>query len=312
MIKIALITFALGYIINYFGLISLKKLNFGQNIREDGPASHQKKSGTPTMGGIFIILTVVLSILTTAREFDPQLIVATLSCVGFGVVGFLDDLLKKIRGKNLGLRSWQKMLGILIISLMIIGYMIGSQTFSQLHPVLMLLKLNNPYLYLIFSFLVLSGTSNAVNLTDGLDGLASGAGIIAFLAFALLNFQHGNESLTYFCITMAFSLLAFLWFNHHPAQVFMGDVGSLSIGGALGTVALLSHTELNLLLIGLLFVVEALSVMIQVTSFKLTGKRVFKMSPIHHHFELLGWPETKVVIRFWIFALLAAMVGLLV
>ncbi|HAR63347.1 MAG: phospho-N-acetylmuramoyl-pentapeptide-transferase [Candidatus Margulisiibacteriota bacterium] len=312
MIKATLVTLAIGYLINYFGIKALKKLNFRQNIREDGPSSHLKKYGTPTMGGIFIIATVLLSMLITMQIVDTKIIIIIISFIGFGSVGLLDDLLKKLRGKNLGLRSWQKMLGILIISLFIISYMLKSGEYNNLHPFFLMFNLNNPLLFFLFGFTVLAGTSNGVNLTDGLDGLAAGTSAIIFVAFAFLNFNIGNHSISYFCILIAAALMAFLWFNHHPAQVFMGDVGSLAIGGTLGTIALLTHTELNLFFCGFIFVIETMSVIMQVISFKLTKKRIFKMSPIHHHFELSGWVETKVVTRFWLTSIVFSLIGLLV
>lgn len=310
MIETILITLLIGYILNFVGIKFLKNLNLGQNIREEGPRSHLQKAGTPTMGGIFIIATIIGSSLITKHIYETKYIVGLIALVGFGLVGFIDDYLKSKKGKNLGLRSWQKMLGIILVSLFVIGYILGSGEILATNKFLLMLKVDIPIVFALFGIFLLAGTSNAVNLTDGLDGLAAGTGAIAFIAFSFLAVET-EPAVSALCVIIATSLLAFLWFNGKPAQVFMGDVGSLAIGGALGTIALLIHKEINLVVIGGLFVAEALSVIIQVASFKLTGKRVFRMSPIHHHFELLGWPEIKVVIRFWIIAAIFALLGLL-
>jgi phospho-N-acetylmuramoyl-pentapeptide-transferase len=280
---------------------TLRRLSVGQNIRDVGPESHLVKAGTPTMGGLLVLLAVVLPTLLWARLDNAYVWIALLVTFGFGAVGFLDDYLKVTRGRNLGLTSKQKFLGQCLVALPLgLGY-------------------------IPFVMLVLVGASNGVNLTDGLDGLAIGATLIAAATYAVLTYVAGNAiaatylaveyvpgvgEVTIFCGALVGASLGFLWFNCHPAEVFMGDVGSLSIGGAIATVAVLCRQELLLVVVGGLFVLEALSVIVQVTSFKLTGKRVLKMSPLHHHFELTGWAEPKIIVRFWILSLLFSLLAL--
>src|SRR5580704_153551 len=323
----------------------LRKFQIGQPIREEGPASHQKKAGTPTMGGLLICAAIVVSTLLWAKLSVPAVWVALAGLVSFGAIGFWDDYAKVKRKRNLGLTGRQKLM-LEVLAAMLVGVLllgmnakrlytteINVPFFKSVHPDLLIHPwLNNPWTYpLAFSFffafvaLVLVGSSNSVNLTDGLDGLAIGLMLIAAGAMTVLAYLEGNADfarylelsrprdaaeLTIFCAAMTGASLGFLWFNAHPAEIFMGDVGSLALGGGLGTVAVLLKQELLLPFIGGVYVLEALSVILQVGSFKLRGKRIFKMAPIHHHFEQLGWEESKVITRFWIAGLIMALFAL--
>ncbi|WP_270379529.1 phospho-N-acetylmuramoyl-pentapeptide-transferase [Mitsuokella multacida] len=289
----------------------LHKLKFGQSIREEGPKSHQAKSGTPTMGGIMIILAIVVATVAAA-PLTPAVLLALFITLGHFVLGFLDDYIKVVKKRNLGLKAKQKMLGQIFIAIvtMIVGTrVLGIDTTIWIPIADVNVDIGIGYYFLVLFVLV--GTSNAVNLTDGLDGLASGTVAIASGAYALVCYMTGHYDLAIFSVAMMMACLAFLRFNAHPAKVFMGDTGSLALGGAVAAVGILTHTEILLAVIGFVFVCEALSVIIQVISFKTTGKRVFRMSPIHHHFELGGWKETKVVFVFWMVGLVASIVGLL-
>ena len=293
-----------------FFIPELHKLKFGQSIREEGPKSHQAKSGTPTMGGIMIILGITLGTVAAA-PLNTEILLALFIMLGHFVLGFLDDYIKVVKKRNLGLKAKQKMLGQIIIAVvtMIIGTRsLGIDTTVWVPIINESINIGAGY-YLLLLF-VLVGTSNAVNLTDGLDGLASGTVAIAASAYAVVCVNMGHSDLAIFCVAMVAACVAFLRFNAHPAKVFMGDTGSLALGGALAAVGILTHTEVLLAIIGFVFVCEALSVIIQVISFKTTGKRVFRMSPIHHHFELGGWSEWKVVFVFWLAGLLASIVAL--
>ena len=293
-----------------FFIPELHKLKFGQSIREEGPKSHQKKSGTPTMGGIMIILGITLGTFAAA-PWTPEVLLAVFIMLGHFVLGFLDDYIKVVKKRNLGLKARQKLAGqilIAVVTMYVATQVLGIDTDIWIPGLDANVSLGVLYYPLVLFVLV--GTSNAVNLTDGLDGLAAGTVAIAASAFAAVSVLTGHEDLSYFCVAMAAACLAFLRFNAHPAKVFMGDTGSLALGGALAAVGILTHTELLLVIIGFVFVCEALSVIIQVISFQTTGKRVFRMSPIHHHFELGGWSEWKVVTVFWCVGLLASVLGL--
>lgn len=293
-----------------FFIPELHKLKFGQSIREEGPKSHQAKSGTPTMGGIMIILGITLGTVAVA-PFSTEIMLALFIMLGHFVLGFLDDYIKVVKKRNLGLKAKQKMLGQIIIAVvtMVIGTrMLGIDTSVWLPVANTSVNIGIGYYFLVLFVMV--GASNAVNLTDGLDGLASGTMAIAASAYAAVCLLLGHNDLAVFCVAIVGACLAFLRFNAHPAKVFMGDTGSLALGGAFAAVGILTHTEVLLAVIGLIFVCEALSVIIQVISFKTTGKRVFRMSPIHHHFELGGWSEWKVVFVFWAVGLLASVAGL--
>ncbi|MEC1179448.1 phospho-N-acetylmuramoyl-pentapeptide-transferase [Metasolibacillus meyeri] len=292
----------------------LRRLKFGQSIREEGPQSHLKKAGTPTMGGIIFLLAIIATTLITGTMFNlftTQTVVLLLVLVGFGVIGFLDDGIKVIFKRNLGLTSLQKLIGQIIIS--IAAFMLlRLGTFNTAVEIPFTgYSIDFGLFYVAFLIFWLVGFSNAVNLTDGLDGLVAGTASIAFAAFgviALFNKQ-ADIALVAFAITGA--LLGFLIFNINPAKVFMGDTGSLALGGALAMISVLVKAELLLLLVGLVFVIETLSVILQVGSFKLRKKRIFKMSPIHHHFELSGWSEWKVVLVFWSTGLVVALIAVM-
>jgi len=308
----------------------LRHFQIGQEIREEGPASHQSKRGTPTMGGILIITAVVLPTLLWADLFNAFIWIAVASTLLFGAIGFIDDYRKIIRKSNLGLTVGAKFalqvavaagLGILLV------WLSGEDIFNT-RLSLPFIKSYTPdlgWIYVLFVILVLAGSANAVNFTDGLDGLAIGSVLIASATFMVLTYAAGHAivaeylgivnvkgsgELTVFCGSMVGASLGFLWFNCHPAEIFMGDVGSMAMGGALGITAVLVKQELLLVLVGGLFVLEALSVILQVGSFRLRGKRIFRMAPIHHHFELAGWSEGKIVIRFWILALIFSLLAL--
>jgi len=322
----------------------LRAFQIGQNIRKDGPESHHSKAGTPTMGGVLIVVAIVLSTLLWIDLSNPfgWLLMAT--TLAFGAVGFTDDYLKIVKKRSLGLTVRAK-IGLQFLITLLVGctlLVLTSQGLFSTQLTVPFFKTFTPDLvisqllvapvfflgflpFLLFISLVIVGSSNAVNLTDGLDGLAIGSVLIASGALTVLTYVTGHlvfseyldlqhlprvGEVTIFCGSMAGASMGFLWYNAHPAEVFMGDVGSLSLGGAIGTVAVVIKQELLLVFIGGIFVVEALSVMVQVFSYKLRGKRIFKMAPLHHHFELLGWTESKIIIRFWIAALLFALASL--
>ena len=288
----------------------LKYLKFGQSIRKEGPESHQKKAGIPTMGGILILLSLTCTVLLFLSKQHLAL-ACLLVTVGYGLIGFLDDMIIVVKKRNLGLTAKQKLFGQIVIAGLFAYYIWQHPEISKqiLIPGFNY-TLDLGYLYIPFVILVMIGTSNAVNLTDGLDGLASGTVIICLLAFLVITLTLKSFALAGFICAVLGSCLGFLWFNCHPAEVFMGDTGSLALGGACAGIAVLTGTELLLFIIGGIFVMETVSVILQVSSFKLTGKRIFRMSPIHHHFELLGWKETKVVYRFYLLAVLFALIVL--
>ena len=288
----------------------LHKLKFGQSIREEGPASHQKKSGTPTMGGIFLIAAILIATVIKA-PMCTEIILALFIMIGHWILGFLDDYIKVVKKRNLGLKAKQKLIGqiiIAIITMTIATEMLDIRTTLWLPFTES--ELNLGVLYYALVLFVIVGASNAVNLTDGLDGLASGNMAIAASCYTVICLLTGHNDLAIFCAAIVGACVGFLRFNFHPAKVFMGDTGSLALGGAFAAVGILTHTEILLAVIGFIFVCEALSVIIQVISFQTTGKRVFKMSPIHHHFELSGWKETKVVFVFWSVGLICGVIGL--
>ena len=282
----------------------LHKLKFGQSIREVGPKSHQAKSGTPTMGGIMIILSIAITSMVLGK-LSLELVLALIIMLGHFVLGFVDDYIKVVKKHNLGLKAKQKLLGQIIIAVLV-AYFAGLPTDLWV-PFAGNIDLG--YGFYVLILLVLVGTSNAVNLTDGLDGLASGTVIFAALTYMAICLALGKMDLAIFCGAMAGACLGFLKFNAHPAKIFMGDTGSLALGGAIAAAGILTHTEILLVVVGLVFVCEAMSVIIQVISFKTTGKRVFLMSPIHHHFELKGWAETKVVKSFCFAGALSGLLG---
>lgn len=290
----------------------LRRLKFGQSIREEGPQSHQKKAGTPTMGGIIFLVSIIMTTIATGilfEVFTTQTVVLLLVLVGFGIIGFLDDGIKVIFKRNLGLTSLQKLIGQIIIAIAAF-LLLRLGTFDTAIAIPFTdFKIDLGILYVAFLIFWLVGFSNAVNLTDGLDGLVAGTASIAFAAFGVIALFNNQADIALFAFTVTGALLGFLIFNANPAKVFMGDTGSLALGGALAMLSVLVKAELLLLLIGLVFVIETLSVILQVGSYKLRKKRIFKMSPIHHHFELSGWSEWKVVIVFWSTALVVALIA---
>jgi phospho-N-acetylmuramoyl-pentapeptide-transferase len=323
----------------------LRQYQIGQHIREEGPKSHQKKAGTPTMGGLLICLSIVVPTLLWANLRLPSIWVALTGLLSFAAVGLLDDYLKVRRKHNQGLTAPQKFT-LEVIAALLVGVLLLAMNARRHYDTSLNVPfaknfkpdlLIHPWLhsawtyplafvgFFVFLILVLVGTSDAVNLTDGLDGLAIGLMIIAAGAMTMLAFLSGNadfaryldlartpgaSELTIYCGAMTGASLGFLWYNSHPAEIFMGDVGALGLGGGLATVAVLLKQELLLPLIGGVYMIEAISVMLQVGSFKLRGKRIFKMAPIHHHFEQLGWAESKVITRFWIAGLILALFAL--
>ena len=311
-LKAAVVSALIVLLSGPFVIPALRRLKFGQSIRGEGPASHQAKSGTPTMGGVMLIAAITVGTLCVVGT-EASVLMALFVTLGHGAIGFVDDYIKVVKKRNLGLRAKEKLLGQIIMAVCVI--FIGTRWLgitTELWVPFLGRVADFGILYYIIVFLVLVGTTNAVNLTDGLDGLATGTVAVAALCYAVVCVLSGKAALASFCISVAAACIAFLRFNAHPAKVFMGDTGSLALGGALAAAAILTETELLLAVIGGVFVVEAMSVIIQVISFQTTGKRVFRMSPIHHHFELGGWPETKVVKTFWLAGAVLGVLGLLI
>ena len=302
------VSFIISIILGPIIIPMLQRLKFGQNIRKEGPQSHLKKAGTPTIGGlIFIISTLIVMVVMRYNPTDEAMI-ALYSLLAFGFIGFLDDFLKIVKKQNEGLKAWQKMLLLIIFSTAIAVY--GS---VNLGTALMIpfigTKIPLGILYIPFVIVYYAGATNAVNLTDGLDGLASTVSILVLTFFGVVSFTMGHESLSVFSFILAGGLLGFLKFNAYPAKVFMGDTGSLAIGGAIATIALILELPLILVIVGGIYVFETISVILQVSSYKLRGKRLFKMAPIHHHFEQEGWSETKIVTVFSIITVLLCVIG---
>src|SRR5579871_1358633 len=335
----------LAFVFGPWLIKKLREMQIGQYIREEGPEAHQKKKGTPTMGGVLIVLSTLVPTLLWADLTNGFVLLAIFTLLAFAGIGFVDDYAKVAKQRNLGLTSKQKFSLQLLVSLIVGIGLLGLATRAaystqlvipfakRLHPDLVVHSLMGSrhfwFLafvpFLIFVAIVITGSSNAVNLTDGLDGLAIGCTVIAAGALTVLTYVSSNyrwatyldiafiprvAELTVFCGALVGASLGFLWYNAHPAEVFMGDVGSLALGGTLGTIAVVIKQEILLFFVGGIFVVEALSVILQVGSFKLRGKRIFRMAPLHHHFELAGWSESKVIVRFWILALIFALFAL--
>ena len=288
----------------------LHKLKFGQNIRKEGPKSHQKKSGTPTMGGLIFFISVATTILIMGHKLMDKEMIILYSFLAFGFIGFLDDMLKIIHRDNLGLKSAQKMILLILFSLAFAWY-----GYKYIGTDILIPFANKGFrvdlgiLYIPFIVIFYAAVTNAVNLTDGIDGLATSVTVIVLTFFAIVGFRTENYEVAIFAIALAGALLGFLKFNAFPAKIFMGDTGSLALGGVIGTIALMLKMEWFVVIVGGIYVIEALSVIIQVTSFKLTGKRVFKMSPIHHHFEQVGWSEVKIVTTFSIITAILCIIG---
>ena len=305
----------------------LQSIKFGQIIHED-VAAHQSKAGTPTMGGLLILFAVTISVFLWSDLTNVYVWLTMLVFFGFGAVGFVDDYLKVSRRHNKGLSAWTKLCGQILIAALTMVFLLAQPAFSTTlaFPFFKNLAPDLGYFYMPFAILVMVGSSNAVNLTDGLDGLAIGPTVVAVLVLALFVYVTGNAlisqylqvtfipgagEVSVFCGALIGAGLGFLWFNAYPAQVFMGDVGSLSLGGSLGFLAVLCKQELLLIIIGGLFVMETLSVILQIGYFKWTGgKRIFRMAPLHHHYELKGVPESKIIIRFWIMSILFGLMAL--
>lgn len=307
----------------------LNKISMTQQIRDDGPQSHFSKAGTPTMGGIIILTSITASMLMWGNFSNIYICVVLFALLGFGAIGFVDDYLKAVRKNPKGLSAFYKFGAqtILALAISVFLYANPNDPYNTVLSVPFFKKwlFDIGMFYMPFSMFVIVGSSNAVNLTDGIDGLAIGLVAIAILANVALVYISGHAQfakylqvlylpgigeLTVFCGALFGAALGFLWYNSYPAQVFMGDVGSLGLGGALGTLAVITKQEIVLALVGGIFVIETISVVLQVLSFKLTGKRIFRMAPIHHHFELKGWPEPKVIMRFWIVGIILALFSL--
>jgi phospho-N-acetylmuramoyl-pentapeptide-transferase len=323
----------------------LRDMQVQQYIREEGPKAHQKKAGTPTMGGVLIVASIVIPTLLWADLRNPYVMLAVIATLSFGTIGFIDDYKKVVRKQNQGLTAKKKFLfqvltcafvGAVLLHLQARGVystQLSVPFLKRLHPDLVIDSLlHNRFVwplayvpFILFLVLVIAGFSNGVNLTDGLDGLAIGCVLVSATALTVLTYLSSNArfaeyleiqkipeaaELTIFCGSVVGASIGFLWYNAHPAEMFMGDVGSLALGGAIGTVAVILKQEILLVSIGGVFLLELLSVIIQVGSFKMTGKRVFRMAPLHHHFELMGWSESKIIVRFWILALVFALFSL--
>lgn len=305
-----IIALVIGIILGPLTIPILRRLKFGQQIRSDGPQAHLKKAGTPTMGGVMIMIAFAIAFFRVGT-FTWEMWLILLATLGFGFVGFLDDYLKIVRKQSLGLTAKQKLVGQLFVTFIIWIVLIQVD-----HPMSVQIPMTDIILdfgvvgYGILLVLMFLGTSNAVNFTDGLDGLLAGSTAIAMTAYAVIGMSLSLPDVAFGSAALIGAALAFLVYNAHPAKVFMGDTGSLGIGGCLAMMAVLTHTELLLIIIGGLFVVEMLSVILQVGSFKLRGKRIFRMSPIHHHFELVGWSEWRVVLTFWTFGFICALLGI--
>lgn len=314
MLLIFITTFVLTMVGMPFFIQFMQKKQFGQVTRDEGPAWHKAKSGTPAMGGVVFLTAALIGLLVWSiitSQWHSEMWLLVLTMVFFAGIGFTDDFLKIFKKQNEGLTSLQKLL-LQIFGSAVIVFLIRLIAFHVSIPFPFTSGITNILFVFVFLLLWITGFSNAFNLTDGLDGLSSGLGVISFSAYAFLAFQMGERGIGAFCIAIVAGLLAFLFFNRKPARIFMGDAGSLSLGALLAVISVMLGNPWSLLLIGLVYVIETASVIIQVTSFKLTGKRVFKMSPIHHHFEMIGWSEWKVDLVFWAVGLVAALIGILV
>lgn len=303
-----LITLILGPII----IPLLKRLKIGQSVREEGPQSHLKKSGTPTMGGIIIFVALIITVMTSGM-LNKDMYVLIIATFGFGLIGFIDDYLIVVRRDNAGLSAGQKLIGQIIMATLLAIYQTSTSEFGTnlIVPFLKNQYLDLGILYIPFVVFVVVGTVNSVNLTDGLDGLASGVTLIVLSFFGLVALNSGMNNISIFATALAGACLGFLVHNAHPAKVFMGDTGSMALGGAVSAIAVLLNLPLIIPIVGGIYFAEALSVIIQVLSFKFTGKRVFLMSPLHHHYEQKGWKETKVVVVFWSITVVLCLIGII-
>ncbi|WZL74736.1 phospho-N-acetylmuramoyl-pentapeptide-transferase [Clostridiaceae bacterium 35-E11] len=310
LITTIVISFFITLILGPIVIPMLRRLKVGQSIRDEGPRSHMKKSGTPTMGGLIMIAAISVTTLTSGI-LNKDLYVILFATISFGMIGFVDDFIKVVLKRNLGLKAYQKLIGQVLIAIIIAMY----QSKASISGTKILIPFINQYwdmgiLYVPYIATVVVATANSVNLTDGLDGLAGGVTLIVSSFFSLVAMNWGYPSIAVFCGALTGACLGFLRFNAHPAKVFMGDTGSMALGGAIATIAILMNLTLLIPIVGGIYFAEALSVIMQVASFKLTGKRIFKMSPLHHHYELKGWKETKVVVVFWSVTLVLCIIGL--
>ena len=307
----AIIGFLIVVILGPIFIPMLAKFKFGQTVRDDGPQTHLQKNGTPTMGGVIMIIAILITGLTRAK-IDKDLLVGLICITGFGFVGFLDDFIKIKMKRSLGLKAYQKIILQFALALFVSYYQYSaSPSATQIMVPFTDYIINLGPLYVPIMMFVIIGTVNAVNLTDGLDGLASGITLIVSIFFMLLAISVGNSDVAILAAATGGACLGFLGFNSYPAKVFMGDTGSMALGGAVVSFAVLTNSVLLIPIVGGIYFAEAISVIIQVTSFRLTGKRVFKMAPIHHHFEQCGWPETRVVFVFWIATVVLAWIGII-
>ncbi|HHV60690.1 MAG TPA: phospho-N-acetylmuramoyl-pentapeptide-transferase [Clostridiaceae bacterium] len=311
-VVVFVLTFLLALLVGPFAIGALRKLKAGQTVRNDGPSTHLKKQNTPTIGGIIFIIPFILMTLFYSGTY-PKMIPMLLAVLGYGAIGFLDDYIKVVKRRKDGLYASQKTIGLLLVSAIYVIYVtffteMGTSTYIpfagieyELHPVV----------YMLFLMIVLYATTNSVNLTDGVDGLCAGVTLIVMVFFTLVAMTRSEwEHVKVFSSMIAGGCLGFLAFNIHPAKVFMGDTGSLALGGAVASAAIMMKMPLMIVIVGGIYVLESLSDILQVASFKLRGKRIFKMAPIHHHFELLGWKETKVVTVFWLVTVILCLVGM--
>ena len=310
------VAFAIAALLAPLYIPFLRRLKFGQAIRVEGPESHRKKSGTPTMGGIIFITSIILTLIgvgvfTDSLTLSADLMMLSLALVGFGAIGFIDDFIIVVRKNNEGLKPKQKIIAQLLVAAIFFRIFLVNGYSTEL-SFFNLFSLELYWIYGLFILFWMVGFSNAVNLTDGLDGLCGGVSVIAFSAFGMIALATGRYEIMLFCFTVVGALLGFLVFNLNPAKVFMGDTGSLAIGAAIAAVSILLKQEFILLVIGLVYVIETLSVIMQVLYYKRTKKRIFKMAPLHHHFELCGWSEWKVVIVLWVVGLVCGIIGLLI
>lgn len=295
-----LIGFVASAILGPIFIPVLIKLKFGQSIREIGPKWHEKKSGTPTMGGVIFLFALIIAVIAMFKFMDIKSYLALFCTLGFGIVGFIDDFIKVVLKRNLGLRAWQKLALQIVVSVAFVFVGLEKGVVSPIIDIPFTeIQWDMGWLYVPFAIFVLLAVVNGVNLTDGIDGLATSVTIVVMIFFGIVSsLMADGGSAAVFCYALVGALFGFLLYNKNPAKVFMGDTGSLMLGGAVGAMALIINNPFILILVGVIYFVETLSVIIQVTSFKLTGKRVFKMSPIHHHFEMCGWNERKIVLVF--------------
>ncbi|CAI55050.1 Phospho-N-acetylmuramoyl-pentapeptide-transferase [Latilactobacillus sakei subsp. sakei 23K] len=296
----------------FIGYLRFKKE--GQTIRDEGPKWHAKKNGTPTMGGLVFIVAAVISSIWVAiwlQQLTNSLWIALFILVLYGLLGFSDDFIKVFKKQNLGLRAWQKLAGQILGGAVFLAVYFH-EGFSHALNIPLIGTISSSWFFSLFVIVWLVGFSNAVNLADGIDGLVAGLAIVSFATYTIIAFRQNRIDVAIFGLTIIGGLIGFLIFNHKPAQIFMGDVGSLALGGALAAMSILLHREFSLLLIGLVYVIETASVMLQVASFKLFHKRIFKMSPIHHHFEMSGWSEWRIDISFWVFSIICSAIYLLI